>query len=98
MLPDPIAIGSLEWREIGTLLHNLWFYLCLIVSFAVTMLAAHAIIPSLISTGHLPKSAGLLRFSLTVTALVFLAFALTVLSMAVNLAYVIETFYDRFWY
>ena len=63
MLPDPIAIGSLEWREIGTLLHNLWFYLCLIVSFAVTMLTAHAIIPSLISTGHLPKSAGLLRFS-----------------------------------
>ena len=31
-------------------------------------------------------------------ALLFLAFALTVLSMAVNLAYVIETFYDRFWY
>jgi hypothetical protein len=97
MLPDPIAIGSLEWREIGALLHNLWFYLCLIVTFAVTMLTAHAIIPSLISTGHLPRSAGLLRFSLTVTALVILAFALTVLSMAVNMAYVIETFYDRFW-
>ena len=97
MLPDPIAIGSLEWRELGSLLHNLWFYLLLIASFAVTMLTAHAIIPSLISTGHLPKSAGLLRFSLTITALVFLAFALIVLSMAVNLAYVLESIYDRFW-
>ena len=97
MLPDPIAIGSLEWRELGLLLHNLWFYLLLIVTFAVTMLTAHAIIPSLISTGHLPKGAGLLRFSLTVTALVILAFALTVLSMAVNLAYVLESIYDRFW-
>ena len=97
MLPDPIAIGSLEWRELGTLLHNLWFYLLLIATFAVTMLTAHAVIPSLISTGHLPRSAGLLRFSLTIAAMVILAFALTVLSFAVNLAYVIERFYDRFW-
>ena len=97
MLPDPIAIGSLEWRELGLLLHNLWFYLLLIVSFAVTMLTAHAIIPSLISTGHLPRSAGLLRFSLTIAALIILAFALTVLSLAVNLAYVLEAIYDRFW-
>ncbi len=97
MLPDPIAIGSLEWRELGALLHNLWFYLLLIATFAVTMLTAHAVIPSLISTGHLPRSAGLLRFSLTIAAMVILAFALTVLSLAVNLAYVIERFYDRFW-
>lgn len=61
------------------------------------MLIAHAVIPSLIATGHLPRRAGLLRFSMTIAGLVFLAFALTVLSMAVNLAYVIESFYDRFW-
>ena len=97
MLPDPIATGSAQWSDIGHLLHNLWFYVAFIISFALTMLTAHAIIPSLVSSGHLDRSAGLLRFSLTVAALVFLAYALTVLSFAVNLAYVLESIYDRFW-
>lgn len=97
MFPDPIATGSAQWSDIGQLLHNLWFYVGFVVAFGVTMLTAHAIIPSLISSGHIHRSAGLLRVSLTVAAMVFFAYALTVLSMAVNLAYVLESIYDRFW-
>ena len=97
MFPDPTAIGSIEWSEIGRLLHNLWFYLGLIFAFAVTSLIAHAIIPSLVSTGHLPRNANLLRFSLTIAALGILGGALTLLAYTVGVARLIEVFYDRYW-
>ncbi len=97
MLPDPTAIGSYEWSEIGQLLNNLWFYLASVVTLALTLLVAHAVIPSLVSTGHLTQSANLLRFSLTIAALGVLGLALTILAYTVNLARIIELFYDRYW-
>ncbi|MEE8159666.1 MAG: hypothetical protein V3T78_09945 [Dehalococcoidia bacterium] len=97
MFPDPAPIGSFEWSEIGKLLHNLWFLLALASAFAMIMLTAHAIIPSLVSTRHLPPSANMLRFSLTLTGLGILGLALTLLAYTVGVARVIEIFYDRYW-
>lgn len=97
MFPDPTAIGSIEWSEFGRLLHNLWFYLALIFTFSIITLTAHAIIPSLVSTRHIPRSANLLRFSLTIAALGILGMALTLLAYTVGVARVIEVFYDRYW-
>ena len=97
MMPDPSAIGSFEWSEIGKLLHNLWFYLALIFTFAIIMLTALAIIPSLVSTRHLPASANLMRFSLVLSGLGTLGLAAMLLFYTVDVARVIEIFYDRYW-
>ena len=97
MMPDPTAIGSFEWSELGKLLHNLWYYLALIVVFAGTMLTAMAIIPSLVSTRHLPASANQFRFSLVLASLAFLGLGLTLMIYTEDVARVIGRFYDRWW-
>lgn len=97
MFPDPVAIGSAEWSEIGKLLQNLWLYLVLIATFGIVMLTAHAVIPSLISTRQVPQSANLLRFSLTVAGLGILVIAIILLIFTIEVARVIEIFYDRHW-
>jgi len=97
MFPDPVAIGSAEWSEIGKLLQNLWLYLVLIATFGIVILTAHAVIPSLISTRQVPQSANLLRFSLTVAGLGILVIAIILLIFTIEVARVIEIFYDRYW-
>ena len=97
MMPDPSAVGSFEWSEIGKLLHNLWFYLALIFPFALLMLTSFALIPSLVSTGQLPKSAQLMRFSLFMAGMGLLGLAAVLLFYTVEVARVIEVFYDRYW-
>jgi len=97
MTPDPSAVGSFEWGEIGKLLHNLWFYWALIIAFAFLMLTAFAVIPSLVSTRHIPPTANLLRFSLIIVGLGILGLALTLLSYTVDVVRVIDIFYDRYW-
>ena len=96
-MPDPGAIGSFEWSEIGKLLHNIWYYFALIIAFAFIMLTALAIIPSLVSTRQLPQSANLLRFSLVLTGLGILGLAITLMVYTVDVARVIGIFYDRYW-
>lgn len=97
MMPDPGAIGSFEWGEIGTLLRYLWYYVAAVVVFGALALTSLAFIPSLVSTGHIPENAKLLRFSITVTALGTLVLALAIMLYIVNVAHVLEVIYDRFW-
>jgi hypothetical protein len=97
MMPDPAAIGPFEWSEIGKLLHNLWFFLALNFTFAITMLTAHALIPSLVSTGHLPRSANLLRSTITLGALAILGLSVTLMFYTQDVAKVVERIYDRYW-
>mgnify|MGYP004060122751 FL=1 len=96
-MPDPSAIGSFEWSELGKLLHNLWFYLALIVVFAFTMLTALAIIPSLVSTRQLPAAASHFSFTLALTALAFLGLGITLMIYTENVARVLGRIYDRWW-
>ena len=96
-MPDPSAIGSFEWSELGKLLHNLWFYLALIVVFAFTMLTALAIIPSLVSTRQLPAAASHFSFTLSLAALAFLGLGITLMIYTENVARVLGRIYDRWW-
>ena len=96
-MPDPSAIGSFEWSELGKLLHNLWFYLALIVVFAACMLTAVAIIPSLVSTRHLPTAASHFSFTLGLAALAFLGLGITLMIYTENVARVLGRIYDRWW-
>jgi len=96
-MPDPAPITSLTWAEIGKLLHHLWYYFALIIAFGVLTLTSMAIIPSLVSTNALPKSANLLRFSIFITGLGLLALALFILGSIIEMFQLLDNIYDRYW-
>jgi hypothetical protein len=98
MMPDPDAMNSVDWLEIGKWLTRIWVYFFCIVGFAFTLLTAHALIPSLVSTGHIPKElADRVRPPMYATAVVLLAAIGFFLALTVGKAHHIENFYDRWW-
>ncbi|MCH7712868.1 MAG: hypothetical protein IIC99_04500 [Chloroflexi bacterium] len=95
MFQDPKALTAIDWQNIHLLLQWLWIYLPLIVTGSVTLVTAHAVIPSLVITGHLPPPALRLRVPLTAFAVVVLAVAAVVIGLALNQATTVENFWDR---
>jgi hypothetical protein len=96
MFDDPKALTGANWNDIHVWLVWFWTYLPLVITFALSMLTAHAVIPSLVSTGHLPASASRLRMPLTGFAfLVFIA-AVVVLVLGINSTLDLEKFWDRY--
>ena len=95
MFPDPRPLGIENWKDIGLWLLLLEIYLPLIVTFAFTMLTAHAIIPSLIGTGHLPARAAKARVPLTAFALLVLVAAVIVMVGVIASTLDVYKFWDR---
>ena len=96
MIEDPKALTSVEWNNIHQFLQWFWIYFPIVVTFAVTMLTAHAIIPSLVITGHLPESTQRLRVPLTgFAALVFIA-GVVILVLGINATLDVRQVWPRF--
>ena len=96
MFDDPKALTSANWNDIHIWLIWFWTYLPLVVTFAFTMLTAHAVIPSLIVTGHLPASASRWRMPLSGFALLVFVAAVVILVLGINKTLDIENFWDRY--
>ena len=60
------------------------------------MLVAHAFIPSLVSTRHLPPSANKVKTPLTVFAVGVLAAAVVFMVLAINATLDVEKIWDRY--
>ena len=95
MFEDAKPLSSANWTDIHFWLTYLWIYVPLVLTFALTMLTAHAIIPSLIITGHIPASAGKFKIPMTGFAILILAAAVVMMVLAVNRTLDIEKFWDR---
>ena len=73
----------------------LWIYFPLVVTFGLTLLTAHAVIPSMVNTGQLPESTQKLRIPLTgIAALLFVA-AVVILILGINAQLDVKEIYDR---
>ena len=96
MFDDPKALTSANWNDIHLWLQWLWIYLPLVVTFALTVLTAHAVIPSLISTGHLSTNANRLRTPLSIFAGVVFVAAVVILVFGINSTLDIGKFWDRY--
>ena len=94
---DPATLSNTEWTGIANMLTNLWVMLLLIVNNGSLYLAAHALIPSLVASHHLPEWAQRVRIPLY--ALLFVGIALYgyFLYVAIVEAGVIREIYDTFW-
>ena len=95
MFDDPNALTSVEWNNIHLFLQWFWIYFPLVVTFGITMLTAHALIPSLVITGHLPESAQRLRVPLTGFAALVFAAGVVIMVLVINSALDLEQIYDR---
>ena len=95
---DPSGLGSGDWANLSNWLTLLWILFPLVITFAFSMLAAHAFIPSAVNTGHLPPKMSKLRMPLTVFGLVAWAGAVTLLVFVVDLAPgTIRGIWGNFW-
>ena len=96
MFDDPKALTTADWQNIHLWLQWLWIYLPLIVTFVVTMVIAHAFLPSLVMTGHLPDSVLRLRTPMTGFALLVLAAAIVIMVLIINQTLTVANFWDRY--
>ncbi len=92
---DPKALTSTDWQNIHLFLQWFWIYFPLVVTFALTMLTAHALIPSAVETGHLPPSVGRLKWPLTGFALLVAVVAIIILILGINQTLDVRNFWDR---
>ena len=93
---DPKALASANWNDIHLWLTWLWIYVPLIVAFALTMLIAYGVIPSLIITGRLPATANRLKIPLTGFAFLVLVAAVAMMTLSINQTLDVEKFWDRY--
>lgn len=96
MFDDPKALTGANWQDIHVWLQFFWIYFPLVLTFAVSVLTAHAIIPSLVNTGHISERANRLRVPLTVFAFGVFVAAVVLMVLVINSALNVEKFWDRF--
>ncbi len=93
---DPAFVDNELWHGISTMLRFLWAYLLFAIGFAALFLTAHAIIPSLVTTGHLPGQAARLRPLLYAAAGGSLVIAAILLALTLASADVVGKIWDRY--
>lgn len=95
---DPSFITRSDWADIGEFLLGLLFIPGLMIVFAFSMLTAHALIPSLVTSGHIPEEFSKLR---RVFYIISFAALLGVISyfafVAVNANRSFGDVYSRWW-
>lgn len=96
MFDDPKALTSADWNNIHLFLQWFWIYFPLVITFALTVLTAHGLIPSLVNTGHLPSAANRVRLPLNVFALFVFAAAVVILVFGINQTLDVANFWDRY--
>jgi hypothetical protein len=67
---DPRTITSDYWPSFANLVFYLWLVVIFNVILAFCMLLAHAVVPSFVATGDIPRSLRSIRPFLTIAALV----------------------------
>ena len=94
---DPNFIGASEWKQISTALTFLIAVPLSVIGFAFPMLFAKALIPSMVSTGHLPKRVEKVKPLLYLAAAFSFLIFLWVLTNFIQGSAVLEHIYNRRW-
>lgn len=94
---DPSYIGANAWSELGTSLRMLWLTVGCVIIFGFSILTAHAIIPSLVNSRHIPQKAMALRKVFYSTGALALAGIVICVIITITSFRVLETVWDRWW-
>ena len=94
---DPEFITTSFWDRIGGTDTFLFLFGIFVIGFAFIFLTSHAIIPSLVASGHLPERAQRLRRGLYLSATIIFVAAVTFLAISMKFGQVIGDFWARRW-
>jgi len=94
---DPGFITSADWQAVANLLHFFWFILICAIGTGFNFLLAHAIIPSLVGTGHIPQRVDNSRRFFYAGALGSFSLMLFCLFRALSEVRILGEFWGRFW-
>ena len=95
---DPNFVTRQDWADIGEFLLALLFVPGLMIVFAFSMLIAHALIPSLVKSGHLPEEMNKVRRVLYPVAFAALLGVISYLVfVAINAESSFGSVYSRWW-
>ena len=95
---DPNFITRQDWADIGEFLLALLFVPGLMIVFAFSMLTAHALIPSLVRSGHLPDDLSKVRPVFYIIAFAALLGVISYLAfVGVNADRSFGDVYSRWW-
>ena len=94
---DPNFIGPQDWSELSLIIRYLSALPFAVIVFAFSLLTAHAIIPSLVGSGHLPVPISRLRPLLYASAAVGAAGAVWAVVNVIAHIDVIESIYEDWW-
>ena len=95
---DPSFITRSDWADIGEFLLGLLFIPGLMIVFAFSMLTAHALIPSLVTSGHIPEDFSKLRRVFYIIAFAALLGVISYFAfVAVNANRSFGDVYSRWW-
>ena len=94
---DPASIGAPEWKEIYSLLTNLWIVVAFTVLFAANMIIGHNVLPSHLAAKDIPQSFQKIRVGFYTVAVVSIGLALFFFVRVVDLADVIQDFWNEYW-
>ena len=95
MFEDPKALTSTDWQNIHMFLQWFWIYLPIVLTFGITLLIAHAFIPSMIMTGQLPESANKARMPLTSIAAIAFVAGVIILILGINAQLDVQNIWPR---
>ncbi len=73
---EPNYVTSVDWHNVGLLLHPLWMILGAVLGMTFSWLIAGALIPSMVATRDLPARMAKLRMPFYGAAVLFLLFGL----------------------
>jgi hypothetical protein len=94
---DPATLTNAEWTGIANLLTNLWVMLLLIIIIGSLYLTAHAFIPSLVASRHLPESFARTRTPTYVLMFIGIAVYFFFVASAVSDSGVLGDIFPSYW-
>ncbi len=94
---DPATLSNAEWTGIANLLTNLWVMLLLIIVIGSLYLTAHAFIPSLVASRHLPESFGRTRTPTYVLMFICILAYFAYVGLAIGESGVLGDIFDTYW-
>lgn len=95
---DPNFIGTGEWSRVFDLVHVLWLLPIGMIGFAFFLLIGQAVLPSLVTTGHLSPNRGrTLRRAVLAVSMTSLLLLVWIVITFVDRMDIIEEIYPRWW-
>ena len=94
---DPQPLVAADWEQIETTLIFLWALWLSVIAMAMSLLVAHAVIPSLTTTGHLGARAERIRPVFYVAAAIAAAISIFCFVGFVTESEVVRNIYTKVW-